>query len=123
MDITIPRFRSIVNDMNKEIPARSLISFENRYVVSEEGDVYIVRACKQGESINFVLGKLKTTISSKGYTHVRLYSSRYQRYTTERVDMLVAEAFDIPHPIGYHTLDHINGITTENQVSNLAWIE
>lgn len=123
MGITIPRFESITNDMNKEIPARSLFKYNNKYVVSAEGIVYIVRAYKFNGNIDFALSKLKTSISNKGYLNVKLYDPNLKRYTVVRVDMLVAEAFDIPHPIGYHTLDHINGITTENQVSNLAWIE
>lgn len=122
----MPLYKTILNSMNKEVAVKRLDKYNSKYYVSEDGDVYTLNIVKQtdccGFKIHFSLKKLKLTISNKGYSYAKLYDLNHKKYISYRVDMLIAEAFDIPHKMGCHILDHINGVSTENQVTNLAWI-
>lgn len=53
-----------------------------------------------------------------GYAKCNLYS--HGRVKTCRVHRIVAETF-IPNPDKKRTVDHINGIKTDNRVENLRW--
>lgn len=61
---------------------------------------------------------LKPSPNGFGYYQVGLYRQGKRKYL--RVNRLVALAF-IPNPLGKPHVNHINGRTTDNDVSNLEW--
>lgn len=61
---------------------------------------------------------LKPSPNGFGYYQVGLYREGKQKFL--RVNRLVALAF-IPNPLGKPYVNHINGRTTDNNVSNLEW--
>lgn len=87
---------------------RKVIGFNN-YSVSDDGQVR-----------NDLTGKLKNPTINKrnGYYYVDLYVNN--KRTKRPVHRLVAEAF-ILNPDGKQTVDHIDGVRTNNRVSNLRW--
>ena len=82
--------------------------FPNRYMVSDDGRVYSV--------LNDML--IKPEVTAKGYYRYFLYEKGKERKA--KAHRLVAMAF-IPNPEGKPQIDHINGIKTDNRVSNLRW--
>ena len=62
---------------------------------------------------------LKKAKDKKGYEYVNIsINGNVKQY---RVHRLVAKAF-IPNKKGYNEINHINGIKSDNKVSNLEWI-
>lgn len=61
---------------------------------------------------------LKLSKQYAGYLRVALFNESGVK--TKRVHRLVADAF-IPNPENKETIDHINGIRTDNRVENLRW--
>lgn len=87
--------------------------FEGLYEVSNLGNIKSIRnnAYKKG-------GLLNLSKNGNGYLMVRIYKDKrcYKRY----IHRLVAEAF-IPNPLNKKEVNHINGISDFNYVSNLEW--
>ena len=85
--------------------------FEGKYQVSNMGNV---------KSLNFNHTKKERLLSTKGlrsgYPTVSL-----GRKSNARVHRLVAETF-LKRPIGKDQVNHINGIKTDNRLSNLEWV-
>jgi hypothetical protein len=61
---------------------------------------------------------LKTRLDRYGYQIVTLWVNG--KALTRKVHRLVAIAF-IENPLGLPTVNHLNGIKTDNNVSNLEW--
>ena len=89
--------------------------------VSSDGDIFTrphhnIR--KNGRADNRCGRKLKPALDNYGYYKVTL--SNLGKRMTIPVHRLVAMAF-IPNPEHKETVNHINGIKTDNSVSNLEW--
>lgn len=87
-----------------------VVGFEGRYQVSSNGDVATLVGRRR---------LLKPSTTSRGYRSVVL--SVAGRTTTVAVHRLVAAAFIGECPPGW-TVNHINGIKTDNQKSNLEYV-
>jgi hypothetical protein len=99
--------------------------YEGLYEVSNAGNVrripcYVTRT-PNGTASNrvFVPGRtIKPKDNGKGYLRVRL--SKNDVGAQIMIHRLVAEAF-VPNPRGVKTVNHINGIKTDNRSENLEW--
>lgn len=63
--------------------------------------------------------ELKQTLHHSGYLYVGLRKNHKTKLFF--VHRLVAQAF-IENPNNYDTVDHLNGIKTDNRVENLRWL-
>lgn len=93
----------------KDIPG-----FEGRYQASDQGRIRSI----QDNHGNYREHIRSTWISSKGYEYVQLFI-KDKRHNVS-VHHAVASAF-IPNPDQKETVNHIDGIKTHNQPSNLEW--
>ena len=87
---------------------KEIEGFEN-YIICTDGTVHN----KKGHNIS----RWKDNV---GYLQVKL--SKEGKWYYKRVHRLVAEAF-IPNPHNLKQVNHINGDKTNNEVSNLEWID
>lgn len=81
----------------------------DRYSVNQCGDVFSIRS---GRLISQRLDRY-------GYPRVNLYEGT--KNTTTTVHRLVAMAF-IPNPDNLPEVNHIDGVKTNNDVTNLEWV-
>lgn len=81
----------------------------SKYFITESGDVY----SKKGN-------KLTPVLNHKGYYTVKIFYEK-GKYKTKFIHRLVAEAF-IDNPNNLETVNHKNGIKTDNRVENLEWL-
>lgn len=61
---------------------------------------------------------MRTHVDAGGYVAVHL--QKRQQKKTLKVHRILAIAF-IPNPNNYNTINHINGIKTDNSLPNLEW--
>lgn len=61
---------------------------------------------------------LKPGLTSAGYLTVCLYENC--KAQTHEVHRLLAKAF-IPNPENKYSVDHVNGVKTDNRIENLRW--
>ena len=85
-----------------------LLPFDNKYAVSEKGDIINVRS-----------GRTLHTVMNHGYVRVQLSVNGVRKnYPVHR---LVARAF-IPNPDNKPYVNHKDGNKANNCVSNLEWV-
>ncbi len=98
-----------------ELEWRDVVGFEGYYKVSNTGLVYGI----------LTNNLVKACLDKDGYPGLNLYrkaeNGRNERFSV-KVHRLVASAF-IPNPDNKPQIDHINGIKTDNEVSNLRWTD
>jgi len=93
----------------KDVPG-----YENLYQASSFG---FVRSLKDSSN-NRRVKVLKNNLDGYGYLQTSIYSNKKRKtYKTHR---LIALSF-IPNPENKRTVNHINGIKTDNRVVNLEW--
>jgi hypothetical protein len=108
---------------------RPIVGLEDLYEVSNLGRVrgkerLIRQKHRNGKWMSYKLPSRVLTPCGSPYLHVHLGKHR----RCARVHILVAEAFLPPCPGTYGTgkdcwnVDHINGNTKDNRVSNLQWL-
>ena len=95
---------------------KDIKGYEGRYQISNFGRVKSLIYSK--EKIMNIYNFRRDGEKGKGYWRVRLIKNSSYKYFF--VHRLVAEAF-IPNPNNYATVNHINGIKTDNRIDNLEW--
>ena len=110
----------MIKDLKKQIPYkwRDVVGFENKYIVSNNGDVASVDRIII-DSIGrqyFREGKILKPTNVNGYMYINL--GRKKRMYIHR---LVGEAF-ISNKENKPEINHIDGNKSNNKVENLEWV-
>jgi hypothetical protein len=77
-----------------------------RYFVSADGRVF---------------HQLLPELKPGGYMRIKLYHMPY-KFKTIMLHRLVAAAWIGPAPTGRHDVDHLDGVRSHNNVTNLEWV-
>lgn len=90
------------------------------YEISNLGRLKSIdRRVSRGNGDMFLKGRImKQTLKETGYLIANLYNGKKDKHY--RIHRLVAENF-IPNPEKKRTVNHKNGIKTDNRVQNLEW--
>lgn len=93
----------------------------NRYIIYEDGHIVDTKLNKTVEPIHSsrLPGRYPTVSLETTETTISRIKPSYKR-KQYRVHRLMAELF-IPNPLGKRTVNHIDGNTQNNQLSNLEW--
>ncbi len=100
---------------------KDVVGHEHNYMVSNMGRVKSKTRVNQSDRwghCTFIGKVFKHKIDKDGYPHVGLRTNKIKKYPP--IHRLVATAF-IPNPENKKTVNHKNGIKTDNRVVNLEW--
>lgn len=86
-----------------------LKGYEQYYSIDRMGNIFSIKRKKY----------LKAQLDKRGYPVINLYRN-VSRFKTCKIHRLVALQF-IPNPSSKETVNHKNGIKTDNRVENLEW--
>ena len=86
--------------------------YAGRYLVTDDGRVFT--AGFDDRCFEYYIRQQKMRLNTAGYRRVNIHGK--DKY----VHRFVAECF-IPNPNGYPVINHIDGVKTNNHVSNLEW--
>lgn len=88
--------------------ARPTPGFENKYLITRDGEIYSLKRNRF----------LKKSLDKDGYEIISLQKNG--KSVTKKVHRLVAITY-IANPCNYPQVNHIDGNTLNNSVSNLEW--
>jgi len=91
--------------------------YQDYYIATSNGDIYSTK-WKRAKKLK----PQKASQSIKGYYQVRLFSKEYKKGKLQYIHRLIYETFIGEIPDG-HEIDHIDGDTTNNEISNLQTIK
>ena len=101
---------------------KDIKDFEGMYQISSFGRVRSVDRLIEnsiGHLRRFEGQPIKPLITGQGYLYVRLPTKDGKR--NRFIHRLVAETFIVNHK-DYPVVNHINGVKTDNRLSNLEWV-
>ena len=100
---------------------KPILGYEDTYLISNKGNIKSLerKIKRKNHSFNNKEIIIKNHISKNGYEYCKLHKNKKQK--SYYVHRLVAENF-IPNPHKKRTVNHINGIKTDNNISNLEWM-
>lgn len=88
---------------------RPVVGWEDRYRISSQGRLWLV-----------ITGRMATPLKNdRGYLVVTFW--RDNKTKTASLHRIMAVAF-LPNPEGKKTVNHKNGIKTDNRLENLEWM-
>jgi hypothetical protein len=94
-----------------------MLSYANYVDIKGYEGLYAVNS--QGKVFSYISSKILKPWLTLGYQYVTLCKDKIK--TSYRVSRLVAVAF-IPNPQNKPEINHIDGIKTNNDMSNLEWV-
>lgn len=96
---------------------KSVANWSN-YFITDSGKVYSKRILKNGKQI---LKQLKPSKQTSGYLQVNFYDRQTNKYKSQLVHRLVAQAF-IPNSQNKPQVNHKDGNPQNNCIENLEWV-
>ena len=108
--------------MNVNVEWKDVVGYEGLYEVNNLGEVFSLGRVVYdsiGRTRNIKPKKLNPSANASGYLEVRL-TNELGESKTHLIHRVVASAF-IDNPMNKEFVNHIDGVKTNNKVTNLEW--